>query len=172
MAYTSAGYNLNVTAANVQTTAGTNESVNTNQADSFSWGAGTSAGQADQVVNANRTVPSSGSKDTINLTTILNTIGAAAGFLHVGLLEIINNDPTNTITFGAGATHGVGFLPAATGGIALSPGAKFLIAWDQVPGGSNVAGPAVVASTSDQIDVSTGGGTNVSYTVSIIGRDA
>jgi hypothetical protein len=170
MAYSNIGYNANVSASVVATAGNTTNTYATNAQNSNSFTIGNAAGNADRVYDNTRTVTNSSTTDTINLTSAVATDTATLGIQHVTLLALTNLDATNTLTIKAGASNGVTFLTSS--GVVCPPGTKLYLINDAVPGGSATAGFAVVASTSDQINVTTSGGSNVQYKLTIFGRDA
>jgi len=133
---------------------------------------GTSAGQNDLVYAASRTVASSGSPDTIDLSGSLTMLdGTACVFARVTMLYIehkgtATSDDANILTVGGGSNQFSTWLGGTTGiKVRNNPGRFFLEAGDSTA-------YAVTASTADILQVATAAGTNVPYIVIICGRSA
>lgn len=125
------------------------------------YAVGSSSGQVDTVYTKARTVASSGSPDSVVLSSLTDPAGNAIAFVHVVDLIVENTDPTNTLTVGGG-TNPVAWLPSA--GIAVPAGSAFIL---HVP-----TGLAIAAGSADTLKVAAGGGTNVGYTITVAGRSA
>jgi hypothetical protein len=132
-----------------------------NHAISSNYPVGSAAGQVDSVYTKGRAVPSSGSPDSVILSSLTDPAGNAIAFVHVVDLILENTDTTNTLTIGGG-TNAVSWLPSA--GIAIPPGSAMVL---HVP-----AGLAVTSGSADRLQVITSGGTNVAYNLTITGRSA
>jgi hypothetical protein len=125
------------------------------------YAVGSSAGQVDTVYTKGRTVPSSSSADSLVLSSLTDPAGNAIAFVHVVDLIVENTDTTNTLTVGGGSTA-VSWLPSA--GVAVPPGSALIL---HVP-----AGLLVTSGSTDHLQVSTSGGTNVAYNITLAGRSA
>lgn len=141
--------------------------------DRIQWPSGTGAGQADLCYAAQRTVASSGSPDSIDLSGSLAMIdGSAAVFARIRMLYIQHlgtpvTDDANILSVGAGsnawATWVGGTSPVLK--IRNNPGKFFLEAGD-------ATAYTVTAGTGDILQVATAAGTNVPYLIIAVGASA
>lgn len=126
---------------------------------------GTSAGNVNNEYSQTVTIASSGSATTLTVSSLTDNGGASIVMGHVIGWKLTNLDLTQTITVKPGASNGIAWLPTA--GVALPPGTSGFpscIAMVVPPG------LACVASTSDQITLSIGAGTNIQCIFTLLGR--
>lgn len=126
----------------------------------------TSNNGVDLIYTDDRTIASSGSPDTIDLTGVLYGPGGdATNFVEIVGVVIRNNSSAQILTVGAGSNPFIGWLGGTTPTIKIGKSGVFA-------NFNPVDGWAVTAATGDIITVNTDGGTNVSYSVFIFGRSA
>lgn len=126
---------------------------------------GTSSGNINLEYSQTLTIASSGSPTTLTVSALTDNGGASIAFAHISAWKLTNLDTTQTLTIKPGASNGVAWLPSA--GVTLPPGTAGNNSWlaQNVP-----PGQACVASTSDEITIAVGGGTNIQCILTLLGR--
>jgi hypothetical protein len=129
---------------------------------------GTTAGKADKLYVAQRTIAASSSENLDLVGVLTDPLGASLTFVKVkAILVIASSANTNNLVVGATGTNAfVGPFVDATDGLSIPPGGAVMITH---PG----AGWSVTATTADLLKVANGGaGTGVTYKIIIIGTSA
>lgn len=128
---------------------------------------GTTADKADLVYYNRRTVASSGSPDTFDLSgSLTDPFGDACVFAEVTGIFIWNRDSSNTLTLGGGSNAFETWVAASGDAVKIGPDGFFALY------NPAAAAFAVTADTGDIMRVVTSGGTSVAYDVMIVGRSA
>lgn len=140
---------------------------------SFDFGDGTTAGNADLLWMDERTV-ASGANDDLDLNGVLtNAFGQAVNMLEVVAILIINAPKsgvanTTNLTIGGGTNPVVGYLGGTTPTIGpIRPGGLRLLAETDAAGLC-----AVTAGTGDILRVANSAGASATYQIAILGRSA
>lgn len=128
---------------------------------------GVAANQASQMWHDQRTLGASATEDLDLFGTLVNAFGVTMNFAKVKAIAIkAAAANTNNVNVTRPAANGVPIFLAASDGIALTPGAWFIMVFP------NLAGVAVTTGTGDLITITnSAGSTTVTYDVVIIGCD-
>ena len=129
---------------------------------------GTTAGKADKLYAAQRTIAASSSENLDLAGVLVDPLGATVTFAKVkAILVIAASTNTNNVVVGATGTNAfIGPFVDATDGLSIPPGGAVLITH---PG----AGWSVTATTADLLKVAnSGSGTGVTYKVVLIGTSS
>lgn len=129
--------------------------------------AGKVNGVYSKVAPNNAVVPSSVSALALTLSALNDPNADNTAFLHIAYILVENLSTAQTLTVKPGASNGVTFL--SSGGIILPPSSSTQSTYVLL---AIPLGAAIVASTSDTLQIMTDGGTNVPCNVIIIGRNA
>ncbi len=137
--------------------------------DAIRMDSGTTAGKADRIYAAQRTLGASASEN-LDLAGggLLDPIGGAVTFAKVRAILIeADSGNTNNVEFGGAASNAfLGFFKDASDVLVLAPGDRILLT-------SKTAGKTVTATTADIIKMlNAAGSTGVTYRIVILGTSA
>lgn len=132
--------------------------------------AGTSAGQADRLWTATRTIAASGTDDLdLNGTALTDALGAAVAMARVkGIIVAAAAANTNNVVVGGAAATGfISWVGSATDKVVVRPGGVLALFC------TDATGYAVTAATADLLRIAnSGSGSTVTYDITVIGCSA